>query len=96
MSGDSLVPEGYVAFGWHTFRSLRGQAQLTVAHLAPAPQGERPWEALCGRRRRGAATRPDAPSVVESEMGRGERSKCARCFAIAAGAAYPHGGEFGT
>lgn len=85
------IPEGYVAFGWHSFPSggLNAIARLSVAHLAPAEQGERPYRALCGGGRRGRSTRYDSPAAVAGELRRGERRACAPCFARAANGGEP-------
>ena len=79
----TAIPDGYVAFGWHSYPSLNATARLTVAHLAPAEQGERPWEALCGRRRRGRGTHPDTPQTVARELHDAERTPCRRCWTAA-------------
>lgn len=76
-----VIPDGYVAFGWHSYTGagLSAQARLSVAHLAEAEQGDRPWQGVCGVRRRGRATVRDSPKIVDGEVRRGERRLCARC-----------------
>lgn len=79
------LPDGFVAFGWHSYASggMTATARVTVAHLAPAEQGGRPWEAACGRARVGRSTVRDTPATVEGELRRGERRPCRRCFELA-------------
>lgn len=80
-----MIPGGYVAFGWHTFSSASLSAlwQPSRVHLAPADQGDRPYLALCGRRKRSRYAHGDTPATVERELQRGEREKCVSCFAKA-------------
>lgn len=74
-----------MAFGWHTFSSASLSAlwQPSRVHLAPTDQGEHPYLALCGRRKRSRYARSDSPQTVERELQRGDREKCASCFAKA-------------
>lgn len=87
--GDTIeIPDGYVAYGWHRYTSgsLSAIAHLSVAHLAPAEQGDRPYEAICGRRMMGRTPRHDPPSSVAGDLRRGQRKPCKRCFAKAGAA----------
>lgn len=87
---ESLIPEGFAAYGWHSFKSDLWQG--SAAHLVPADSVhkvgggtvERVYgPALCGRSKRGRSTRHDTPRDVREELSRGERKACTRCFAKA-------------
>jgi hypothetical protein len=94
VTGEDLIshrhaPEGTILFGWCSYKGagLSSLATLSAAHLAPEDQGPRPWESLCGRRRKGKGSKLDTPAAVETEWRQGERLPCRRCFAAAAKAA---------
>lgn len=73
-------------YGWHSYTSgsLSALAVLTVAHLAPADQGEYPYKALCGAGASGRGAKRDRSSTVKWELRRGERTLCKRCEKAAA------------
>lgn len=85
-----MIPDGYAAYGWHSFAGggLRAVARLSAAHLVPVdqvrvtPRGERvDGSSLCGRSERsGRYNHRDSPGMVVSELARGERKPCQRCF----------------
>lgn len=91
------IPEGYVAFGWYTGgESLRPRSTTmgvwtSMAHLAPEEQTQnrlattrplRPYEAVCGARKRTRRGRVEFPNQVAREANLGQRKWCPRCWKL--------------
>lgn len=82
-TGEWEGPDYFIAFGWHSFPSLRGVAKLSACHLADRVQGPLPWSGLCGARMSGRGLRRDDGMLVLDEVRSGERKPCKKCWNIA-------------